>query len=103
MPTLASSYVGYAYNFQYTKGTSETIFGSMESLDAAQYLTLVLRAMQYEDGTDFQWNAPWELSNTLGITDYDTANPGTFTRGTAALWAWNAMSALIANSDRSRL
>ena len=103
VPTWASSYVGYAYNFQYTKGTSETIFGSMESLDAAQYLTLVLRAMQYEDGTDFQWNAPWELSNTLGITDYDPANPGTFTRGTAALWAWNAMSALIANSDRSNI
>ena len=103
VPTWASSYVGYAYNFQYTKGTSETVFGSMESLDAAQYLTLVLRAMQYEDGTDFQWNAPWELSNTLGITDYDPANPGTFTRGTAALWAWNAMSALIANSDRSNI
>lgn len=103
VPTWASSYVGYAYNFQYTKGTSETIFGSMESLDAAQYLTLVLRAMQYEDGTDFQWNAPWELSNALGITDYAPANPGTFTRGTAALWAWNAMSALIANSDRSNI
>ena len=38
-----------------------------------------------------------------GITDYDPANPGTFTRGTAALWAWNAMSALIANSDRSNI
>ena len=94
VPGWASSYVGYAYNFQYTKGTSETTFGSMLSLDAAQYLTLVLRAMGYTDGVDFQWDAPWDLSNALGISDYDPANPGTFTRGTAALWAWNAMSAL---------
>ena len=75
----------------------------MEPLDAAQYLTLVLRAMGYTDGVDFQWNSPWTLSNQLGITAYDPAKPGTFTRGTAALWAWNAMSALIANSDRSNI
>ena len=54
VPGWAVSYVGYAYHQGYTKGTSETAFGSMLPLDAAQYLTLVLRAMGYEDGTDFQ-------------------------------------------------
>ena len=97
MPGWASSYVGYAYNARYTKGTSATTFGSLLPVDAAQYLTLVLRAMGYIDGEDFQWDSPWTLSNRLGITDYDPANPGTFTRGTAALWAWNALSAQTAS------
>lgn len=79
VPGWASSYVGYAYNARYTKGTSATTFGSLLPIDAAQYLTLVLRAMGYIDGEDFQWDSPWTLSNRLGITDYDPANPGTFT------------------------
>ena len=54
-------------------------------LDAAQYLTLLLRAMGYEDGTDFQWDSLWTLSNQPGFTDYDPAHPGAFTRGTAAV------------------
>ena len=45
VPGWAVSYVGYAYHQGYTKGTSETVFGSMLPMDAAQYLTLVLRAM----------------------------------------------------------
>ena len=97
VPAWASSYVGYAYNNQYTKGTSDTTFSPMLPLDAAQYLTLVLRAMDYTDGEDFQWDSPWTLSNQLGITAYDPAKPGTFTRGTAALWAWNALSAQTAS------
>lgn len=99
VPGWAVSYVGYAYHQGYTKGTSETVFGSMLPMDAAQYLTLVLRAMGYEDGEDFQWDSPWTLSNALGITDYDPANPGTFTRGTAAVWAWNALGAMCAGGD----
>ena len=99
VPGWAVSYVGYAYSKGYTKGTSETVFGSMLPMDAAQYLTLVLRAMGYEDGTDFQWDSPWTLSNALGITEYDPASPGTFTRGTAAVWAWNALGAMCAGGD----
>ncbi|MEQ2443885.1 S-layer homology domain-containing protein [Pseudoflavonifractor sp. CLA-AP-H29] len=93
VPAWAASYVGYAYGRGYTKGTSDTAFSPMDPLDAAQYLTLVLRAMGYEDGADFQWDSPWTLSNQLGITDYDPSSPDAFTRGTAAVWAWNAMSA----------
>ena len=40
--------------------------------------------------------------NALGITDYDPAKPGSFTRGTAALWAWNALSALTADITGSK-
>ena len=41
--------------------------------------------MGYEDGTDFQWDSLWTLSNQPGFTDYDPAHPGAFTRGTAAV------------------
>ena len=93
VPNWGLPYVRYSYANGYTKGTSGTTFGSTEALDAAQYLTLILRAMGYEDGTDFQWNSPWTLSNQLGFTDYDPSRSGTFTRGTAAVWAWNALGA----------
>ena len=50
-----------------------------------RWRSLLLRAMGYEDGTDFQWDSLWTLSNQPGFTDYDPAHPGAFTRGTAAV------------------
>ena len=85
VPNWGLPYVRYSYGNGYTKGTSGTTFGSTAVLDAAQYLTLLLRAMGYEDGTDFQWDSLWTLSNQPGFTDYDPAHPGAFTRGTAAV------------------
>ena len=85
VPNWGLPYVRYSYGNGYTKGTSGTTFGSTAVLDAAQYLTLLLQAMGYEDGTDFQWDSLWTLSNQPGFTDYDPAHPGAFTRGTAAV------------------
>ena len=100
VPEWAAPYVNYAYYKGYTAGTSETTFGGGQALDAAQYLSLILRTMGYQDGTDFQWDSAWELSNRLGFTDYDPDRGGPFTRGTAAVWAWNALWALTEGGNR---
>ena len=35
----------------------------------AQFLTMVLRLLQYEDDTDFTWNKSAELAEKLGVSE----------------------------------
>ena len=50
-------------------GTSSTTYSGNATVTASQYLTFVLRALDYDSSTDFQWDKAWELSDKLGITD----------------------------------
>lgn len=86
VPDWAQSYVGYAYAKGYTTGVEPTRFGSSTPVSTAQFLTLLLRALGYEDGKDFTWSTPWTLTDQLGITDGDyTAQTATFLRADAAV------------------
>ena len=89
----AKPYVGYAYANKLVSGTSSTTFGGNEKVTAAQYITFVLRALGYQSGTDFQWNASWKLSDALGITNGQYNNNSKFTRGDAAVISEAALSA----------
>lgn len=61
-------------------------------MSTAQFLTLLLRALGYEDGKDFTWSTPWTLTDQLGITDGDyTAQTATFLRADAAVVSANAL------------
>lgn len=90
----AKPYVGYAYANGLTNGTSATTFGGGDTVTASQYLTFVLRALGYESGTDFRWNAAWELSDKIGLTD-GTYNAQTteFVRGDVAMISDSALNA----------
>ena len=65
VPDWAQSYVGYAYAKGYTTGVEPTRFGSSTPVSTAQFLTLLLRALGYEDGKDFTWSTPWTLTDQL--------------------------------------
>lgn len=82
----AKPYVGYAYENGLTKGISNTAFGGTQTVTATQYLTFALRALGYTSGTDFPWNAAWELTDTLGMThgEYHANTNDDFLRGDAA-------------------
>lgn len=88
----AKPYVGYAYANKLTNGVSGDRFGGSETVTAAQYLTFVLRALGYKSGSDFQWNAAWELSDRIGLTfgQYG-AQTTRFLRGDAAVISYNAL------------
>lgn len=88
----AKPYVGYAYENGLTKGVSSTTFGGDILMDAAQYITLTLRAMGYVDGEDFQWDAPWQLSDRLHITDGTYGADTPFTRGDVATISYHAIA-----------
>lgn len=92
----AKPYVGYAYTNGLTAGTSATTYGGNSTITAAQYLTFVLTALDYQNGTDFQWNKAWELSDKIGLTSrqYD-AGTTEFTRGDTAIISNNALSAKL--------
>ena len=89
----AEPYVGYAYAHGLTNGTSATTYSGAETVTATQYLTFVLRTLGYESGTDFRWDAAWELSDAIGLTngEYD-ADTSYFTRGDVALISWRSLS-----------
>ena len=89
----AIPYVGYAYANGLTTGMSDTSFGGRQQVTAAQYLTFVLRALNYASGEDFVWNAAWEKTDHLGITSgqYSEENNGRFLRGDAVYVSSNAL------------
>lgn len=98
----AKPYVGYAYANGLTNGTSATTFGGGDTVTASQYLTFVLRALGYESGTDFRWNAAWELSDKIGLTDsqYKT-DVIPFLRGDVTIVSNNALATDMKNSQMS--
>ena len=91
----AKPYVGYAYANGLTYGTGATTFGGDDLITAAQYLTFILSALGYSNGTDFKWDAAWELTDSLGIThgEYTAENNKAFTRGDVAITSLNTLPA----------
>lgn len=88
----AKPYIGYAYAYSLTSGTSETTFGGKQKVSAMQYLTFVLRALGYEDGTDFQWDKAWKLSDEIGLTSGQYTSNTPITRGDIAIISLKALS-----------
>lgn len=88
----AKPYVGAAYSWGLTSGTSETTFGGKQKVSAMQYLTFVLRALDYEDGTDFQWDKAWKLSDEIGVTSGQYTSDRSITRGDVAIISLKALS-----------
>lgn len=96
----AKPYVGYAYANGLTSGTGASTFSGEQTVTASQYLTFVLRALGYDSSTDFKWDAAWELSDRIGLTD-GRYGPGTetFLRGDVVIVSEAALSARLKGSN----
>ena len=104
LPAWTLPYVGYAYTNGYTNGVSDDRFGASSSVSTAQFLTLLLRALGYEDGVDFTWTAPWVLTDQLGITAGQYNEQTTdFLRADAAAVSASALYAPVKGSDTTLL
>lgn len=100
----AKPYVGYAYRNGLTNGIAATQFGAKSTATAAQYLTFILRALGYQDGVDFSWQSPWELTDALGITNGEYhAGTTRFLRGDAAAVSANALYAPMKSTGQNLL
>ncbi len=100
----AKPYVGYAYAHGLTNGTGAATFGGAGEVNAAQFITFVLRALGYSDAEgDFRWDYPWLMSDPLGLThaQYDYDRP--FTRGDAAIVCAAALDHLLKGTNTTLL
>ena len=91
VPDWAKPYVGYAYENKLTNGVSATSFGSEDFVSATQFLTFALRALGYESGVDFEWDAAWVLSDELKITSGQYGAGTEFLRGDAVVVAYYSL------------
>lgn len=96
--------MGYAYSKGYTNGVDAKHFGPNNTVSAAQFLTFLLRALGYKDGTDFTWDSPWTLTDRLGISNgaYN-AKTKTFLRADAAALSASTLYAKKKGSDKTLL
>lgn len=95
----ASPYVGFAYRSGIAYGTGADTFSGSNAATVAQELTFVLRALGYQSDRDFQWDAPWNLSDQVGLTSgqYGTAHlNAAISRGEVALLCQAALDCRLA-------
>jgi hypothetical protein len=102
----AKQYVGYCYTNGIVNGTGENIYGSNENMTAAQYLTLVLRALGYNDKAgDFSWDKAAAKALEIGMIDQEAytryTTTGQFLRDDAAGIAYAALSQRLKGTDRA--
>jgi len=104
VPNWAKPYVGYCYENNVSFGTGATTFGSNDSMTAAQYITLVLRILKYDDKAgDFSWDKAAAKALEIGIIDKSSYTQYTstnlFLRDHAAFIAYNALSLKLKGTD----
>ena len=103
VPSWAKPYVGYAYTHGLTNGTSPTTFSPDKLLSSAEYLTLMLRALGYTSGTDFQWDKAQIKALEIGLINPKeyTDNTAAFLRGNMAVISYNALFTRMKNSNQT--
>ena len=67
VPDWASPYVGYAFQAGLIKGTGYMTFSAYDPMPAEQFLTLLLRALGYQDNTDFVWDRSADFALQIGL------------------------------------
>lgn len=94
----ARGYLEYAAQSGLVQGRKPGFFDAKSNVTAAEYLTMVLRALSYNTETtdtyekDFDWDKPWLLSDKIGLTDGEYNESTTsFTRGDMALISARAL------------
>lgn len=100
VPEWAAPYVGYATANGLVSGKKDALgrvyFDPDAAISEPEFLTLLLRAMDYADKNDgsgdFIWSDPFTLAGKLGLVA-NTAARADFKRGDAFLICWNALGA----------
>ncbi|MBR2667091.1 MAG: S-layer homology domain-containing protein [Oscillospiraceae bacterium] len=110
VPEWADDYIGYAYENGLTNGVSETTFGAGDTVSSANFLTFILRALDYSDQggrgkrnqPDFTWDDPYDLASQVGLLSNEV-QLDTFRRADAAAVCYNALFADRKDTDDTLL
>lgn len=93
----AGSYLGYVYQNNIAYGVSGTTFGVNVTVNAAQFLTMLLRAMGY---SQVDWQDPYPTARAVGLS---WSGIGDFRRGDMALICQSALSCKPNGSSQTLL
>lgn len=88
---FASPYVAWVYSNGISKGTSADTFGAASPCSAQQYVVFLLRALGYQDGTDFQYDEAIQFAMTRGLFDVSMVS-GDFLRDDLAAVTYQALA-----------
>lgn len=96
IPTWVKPTINYLYSEGLIKGINETQYGSNDPMTESQYATLVLRALGYKDGVDFNWDSANKRMVELGffeddLVDYSRVLGGDFNRRKMSYISYNAL------------
>ena len=103
VPKWADKVVSYAYTNGLVKGYGPTTFGGKDTVSDFQYLTMVLRALGYDDSAetpDFNWRKSRELAKELKLVD-STADDTNFDRGSVVDVFWKALNTNCKGSTKT--
>lgn len=87
----AAPYVAWLVDEGLANGTSETTFGAAEPCTARAYTIFLLRALGYQDNTDFTPATAQDFAASLGLLD-TSALTGTFLRDDLAALTYQALA-----------
>lgn len=90
--SFSAPYVAWLYENGITNGTSATTFGSGQACSAKMYCAFLLRALGYEDGTDFAYADTLTFAQSKGIYD-SILFSGEFLRDDLAALTYQALAA----------
>ena len=100
VPSWATKYVSFAYAKGYTSGISKTAFGSNLIVTPEQFVTFMLRALGYKEGSPdfwlkFTFNTAIEKAESIGVVQIGKyKNGGKFTRGDCVDTIYNVLSSV---------
>ena len=106
VPAWAKAYVAYAYDKGYTNGVGGGKFGTNDTLTVQHYVTFIMRALGYSEGTDFTWSSAMDSAAELGVL---TAGEKTafsaekFYRSKVAYLSFFTLSANVSGTDYNLL
>lgn len=90
--SFSAPYVAWLYENGIANGTSATTFGSSQPCSAKMYCAFLLRALGYEDGTDFAYADTLSFAQSKGIYD-SMLFSGDFLRDDLAALTYQALAA----------
>lgn len=98
----AEPYIAWLYTNGLTRGSSPTAFGGGRSCSAKDYAVFLMRALGYQDGTDFTYADAESFASETGIYSADLFS-GTFTRGDLALMSEYALGTNVKGGEENLL
>lgn len=100
LPGWAEPYIASAWQEGLVAGVSETRFDPDTACDVRSYVTLLLRALGYEEGTDFRWAQALDFAAQCGLDEAATLTAtGTLTRGIAARLTYGVLTCTVADGS----